>query len=245
MEPKPSAVFRGLMTKETAEKAFERIKYDVRFAIKGYQLDLIKESRFGDMISFVRDHYLPDEPVASSINLIWDDDHKNMIRENLKYGLSIAFVDSETKEVIAGQIIALANKHGTVDTTKYKSESLIKYISLTSYFDKLFNIYEHYNVEDIVFFCQLAVHNEHRQKGIGTMLVRAAIELVKSFNIGPVVVRVEGSSNFSKRIFEKIGFTTFAEIKYADYRVDGNVLINHTGNHKSERLYGMVVRSLS
>ena len=44
-----------------------------------------------------------------------------------------------------------------------------------------------------------------------------AMSFVEHLDLGPMVVTGEGTSNFSKRIFEELGFDTLAEIMYADY----------------------------
>lgn len=204
-------------------------------------MELIKETRYEDILNFYRDNYLPHEPIAKSLNLQWDGDIKGMITDILRHNLSLAMVSSETGEILGCQAMAIANRHEKIDTTQYKSESLRQYVNLTDHFDTLNNVYEHFKVEEIVFFFQLAVLKKQRQKGIGTTLVSAAVAFIESFDIGPVVLRVEVSSNFSMRIFEKLGFDFFAEIDHDEYKIDGKVLITNTGEHKCERLYTMVV----
>ena len=40
-------------------------------------------------------------------------------------------------------------------------------------------------------------------------------------------------------MFEKLGFETLAEVVYDDYTVDGKIVSENLGEHKSEKLYGL------
>lgn len=194
------------------------------------------------MLELIREHFIPDEPMGKSLNLSWDEEMEELLLGNLKHNISIAMVNSANGEIIAGQVVTIENRNNRFDKTKCKSEA-VKYVYdvCCNHFDNLCNIYEYYDVDDVVHLCQLAVHQKHRHKGIGTKLVMAVKEFVRNFDIGAVVVRVEGSSNFSKRIFENLGFGTLAEVTYADYEDGGKIIFANTGEHRSVRLYGQVV----
>lgn len=72
--------------------------------------------------------------------------------------------------------------------------------------------------------------------------MRAAVFFIRNLELGDVVIKGEGTSNFSKRVFEKVGFEVLAEVVYADYKVDGKIVIHSTGEHKTGRLYGLFVK---
>ena len=48
-----------------------------------------------------------------------------------------------------------------------------------------------------------------------------------------------------KRLFEKVGFEMLAEVVYAEYKVDGKVVLSDKGDHKTERMYGLSINWLS
>ena len=69
--------------------------------------------------------------------------------------------------------------------------------------------------------------------------MKREIDFVKDLEMGNVI-RGEGSSNFSQRIYEKLGFETLLEIQYEDYKQDGEFVFKNTGEHKPEKVYGIL-----
>ena len=69
--------------------------------------------------------------------------------------------------------------------------------------------------------------------------MRAAVYFIFNLGLGHVAIKAGGSSNFSKRVFEKLGFEKLSEIVYSEFKIDGKVVIKNTGEHKSEIRYGM------
>ena len=222
-------------------QAFETINCDQNIAVEGCHYELIWENRFQDILNFYRDHYVADEPINRSLSTSWDDDMQSLVLAFLKEKLSICLVSSTTGEIIGGRVCSIENKHNTIDTTKFKSEALRKAVDMTYYFDSLCNIFDHYKVDEVIHFAKLAVHRNFRGKGIGTKLMKAAIAFVKNLQLGPLVIKGEGSSNFSQRIYERLGFDILAELKYGDYKVNGDVVVTNAGENKSEKLYGKVI----
>ena len=47
--------------------------------------------------------------------------------------------------------------------------------------------------------------------------------MVKNFELGPIALKVEGSSIFSKKIYEKRGFDILAEVMYENHIENGEV----------------------
>jgi len=74
------------------------------------------------------------------------------------------------------------------------------------------NIYKKYDVEEGIHFTGLTVDKKYRRRRFGFNLMKAAVQLVEELNIRPIVIQGEGTSNFSKRIFEKIGFESIGQV---------------------------------
>lgn len=194
------------------------------------------------MLKFIREHFIPDEPMSKSVNLHWDAEMEELTLGSLEQNLTVAMVSSASGEIIGGQVVTVEDRSNNFDKTKWKSKALVQVFDVCfNQLNNLSNIFDYFNVEEVVHLYQLGVHQKHRHKGIGTKLIMAVKELVRSFDIGPVVLRVEGSSNFSKLIFEKLGFETLAEIIFANYEDEGKIVFANTGEHNSVRLYGMIV----
>lgn len=183
------------------------------------------------MLDFFKEH--PDEPVSRSVGLTMDGELRDLLRSVLEYNLSVALVSSETREIIEGRIISVKNKNDTIDINSLKSELLMKYVDIMTELDRLTSIFEYFKVDDVIHFFGFGVHKKYRHRGIGEKLMRAAVFFYRNLELGDVVIKGEGTSNFSKRVFEKVGFEVLAEVVYADYKVDGKIVIHSTGEHKT------------
>ena len=60
-----------------------------------------------------------------------------------------------------------------------------------------------------------------------------------NMGINPYFIKGEGTSNFSKKIYEKCGFETIMDYPFDEYVKDGHVVFDNTGEHKSMRVYGI------
>ena len=222
-------------------QAFDYIKHDQALHVDGYHFELIREDRYEDMMNVIRRNFYPDEPMSSSLNVEWSVDVESLVLGNLKQNLSLAMVSSDTGEIVAGQVIKIASKHEPFDKSKFNGNFVLSYDALTNHFDSILNTYEHYDVDELIWLIEFVVKREERQKGFGTKLIEAVKEFVKQLGIGPVVMRVEGTSNYSQRVFEKLGFSTLATVYYSEYKIDDKIVFVNTGEHKAFKLYCLVV----
>ena len=212
-----------------------------KYTSDGLQIELITEQRYEDMANFIKDHYATEEPLGKSVNYKWDCQLYDMIIANLKQNLSVALVKAETGEILAGQIATIENKFDRLEPIALKSKALEKVFKLDSDLHKLCNLFERYEVEKIIHLRQLATHKDHSRRGFATKLNKALLEALKSLEMGPIAVQVECSHNGSKGVFEKLGFDSLAEIKFAKYKIGGQLVFTNTGEHKSEILYGKMI----
>ena len=155
--------------------------------------------------------------------------------------MSLVLVSDNTDEIVAIRVTRISKRVEDFDWNKLQSEGLKKVIGLVHALQIQCNIYEHYNVEEAIEFVSLGVHRDYRKKGIGLKIMRAAIALIKNMELNGVIVKGEGSSNYSQRIYEKVGFDTHAEVFYDDHKEDGEVVFKNMGEHKSTIQYALFV----
>ena len=193
------------------------------------------------MLDFYRDHFCPDEIINISLDIPWDSEVEKAYMECVGQNISLILVSSKTNKIIGGRIMFVANRDDDISSAKYKSETYRKLNDITNDLADLYNMFENYNVEDMVHFFGLGIHRDYRQRGLGTRLMEAALMFIQSFGVGPVLVRGEGSSNISQRVFENVGFQCLATIVYDEYKVNGEVVIRNSGENKTYKLYGKIV----
>ena len=160
----------------------------------------------------------------------------------MKQNVSLILVSDTTGQIVAVRVSNIGRKgHNLVDPENVKPEGLRKIFGLLGVLYSLCDVYEHYNVDEYFGFVALGVHKDYRRKGIGLKIQKAAVNMVKNFELGPIVLKGEGTSNFSKKIYEKLEFDILAEVIYEDYKENGEVVFRNMGDDKSIKLYGKVV----
>ena len=172
-----------------------------------------------------------------------EDEFRGIMRAAIQENLSVALVSVATGEIVGGRVIMIENRNDEHDVSTLKTEALRKYIDIMNELDRRCNIFDHYGVDNVILFFGIGVHRDYRRRGIGEKLMRAAVCFVSHLDLGDVVIKGEGTSNFSQRVFENIGYDVLSEVVYSEYRVDGTVVTTGRGDHKCERLYGMRIKS--
>ena len=163
--------------------------------------------------------------------------------EALKLNLSLMLVDEETDEAIAFRTIMHIFKE---DKSDRKSEGEEPKVSdelkilkpFLLYCDKQADFFDHYGVTEAYRFLSLGVTQKYQRRGLATKIFHAAIDMVRNFGFDQIHIKGEGSSNFSKRIYEKEGFDILYEHMYDEWEVDGIKPLLNTGEHKSLKIYG-------
>ena len=159
----------------------------------------------------------------------------------IKQNVSLILISDTTGQIVAARVSNIGRKDKTFDPDTIPNEGLRKIFGLLGVLYSLCDAYEHYKVDEYFGFVALGVHKNYRRKGIGLKLQTAAVNLVKNFEMGPIVLKGEGTSNFSKKIYEKLRFDILAEIMYDNHKENGDVVFKNMGDNKSIKLYGKVV----
>ena len=166
------------------------------------------DDRNKEALDFYKDSLIADEPVCACLNLPFDEDFQKRVQHCLAKRLSIALISSCTGEIIGILIIGIAKSKDKIDTAKFRSEPLRILFELMKHGLEMCIPFNHYAVEEILENFGLGVHKAYRRRRIATNVMKMAMSFVENLDLGPMVVKGEGTSNFSKRIFEERGFDT-------------------------------------
>ena len=96
------------------------------------------------------------------------------------------------------------------------------------------NLFEKYSVSKYVEFFILTTSSTKRCPGLGTELAIKALERAKAKGFSLCVT--EATSFYSQKIFTRMGFQTLAEIKFEDYKPNGEIIFHKHGVHESVKL---------
>ena len=158
----------------------------------------------------------------------------------INWSISLLLISDTTDQIVAVRLSELSKKGEQLDIGNIISEGLRKKFAIFGVLNKICNVYEHYEVDENIVFLALGVHKDFRKRGIGLKIQKAAIAMAVKFELGPILLKVEATSNFSKKIFEKLGFDNL-EVLYDDHKENSAVVFKNMGDNKSVKLYGKIV----
>ena len=206
-------------------QAFERVKANA--GDLGGDLRIITKDLYAVALSIAKNNFIADEPLGLSVGLEWTFD----------YGMSVILLDRATGEPIGIRATRPMFKSEPMSTDGITDEKMLTIFRFYLGAMKENNIYKRYAVDEGIHFTGLTVDKKYRRRGFGLKLMKVAVQLVEELDIRPIVIQGEGTSNYAQRIYEKIGFETFGEVKFEDFVEDGQVVLKDTGEHKSMKVY--------
>lgn len=201
---------------------------------------LVTENLYRKALEFTKQCFIDDEPIVKSIGLEWSDEFESMWLETFMTGLSILLLNDESGKAIGFRAIRLLKKSDKLDIETFRDDKVKKVVRFVTLGTDDF--FAKYGTEQAIHFFGLGVAKEYRRRGIGTFLVRFAMKFIENLGINPYYIKSEGTSNFSKKSFEKCGFDTIAHYPYDEFMENGKVVFDNTGEHKSMKVYGMCIR---
>ena len=212
------------------------------FTFEDAHLELATDKRMDAVIKFVNEEFAPDETISKSLEFVQDEEVEQIIRHTFRENLSVLLISNSTDEIIAVRLSHTTEKEGNSELKKkVKNKKFVTMLTFLTHKDEESNPFDKYGVDKAVYFVMLGVDRRYRRRGIGTKIMDAAIKFYSEIGIEPVVIKGEGTSNFSKRIYEKFGFETLHEFPYEDYKIDGEIVFNNTGEHKSCKIFAKII----
>ena len=191
-----------------------------------------------------------------------------MLIQQVKENITLILVSDTTDEIVAVRVNKISKKDEHANETQHEdkeyvnesnkenkehinetqndkskavSEGRKKLEQLGEAINSLINVYEHYNVDEVIEFMALAVHKDFRQRGIGLKIMNATLALIKNLELGGVIVKGAGSGNYVNKIFEKAGFDFLGEVVYKDFKVDGELVFKDMGEHRATMAFAKFV----
>ena len=209
--------------------------------VKDCRYVIVREDLYEESLKHTAEHNFPNEPVCKSLGMTMDKEAEYICTCALQQNMSIALISARTGEIIGQRVIHIGSKHDKIDMEQYQVQANRKFIKLYEEALKYVDLWKHYDVDEAFEFFGLSVHKEYRRMGIGIKLMQAAILFIKSMNLGLVLAKGLCDSNYSKRIYERLDFDCLGEIKFEDYKVNGEQVVTNIGEHKSLKIYGKII----
>ncbi|XP_045194445.1 uncharacterized protein LOC123550059 [Mercenaria mercenaria] len=229
------------LTLDQKREAFERTL--AKFEEPGVKLVLITEEYYDLALTFARDYFMKEEPINKGLGMQWSDELKEFWMNSFKLNLSLMFLNEQNEEPIALRTTRIARYDDKSNIEAVKDERIKQMIRYIVHCDQKANYFEHFPTKEAFHFLGLAVAPKYKKCGYASKIFNVAVDMIRNFGIDPVYLKVEGSSNYSKKIFEKAGCETLFEQRFDTWEVGGKIPIQDTGIHESMKVYGMRIRT--
>ncbi|KAL4218875.1 hypothetical protein ACF0H5_021463 [Mactra antiquata] len=234
------------LTSVDIRKAFEKVEHETN--IKNSKLILITSEYYDHALQLLKDHFVHDEPMAIAFDMQWDIDAEHFWRGVYNEDLSIGLCEEDTGKLIAIRgikvIVDGSDPEGN-DDQHIMDERLMQGLTFMKYCDEQSKFFQHFKTDCAIQFLGLVVHDRHRNKGFASQLFEAALNFVQNLGVSQVVVKGEGSSIFSQKIYEKFGFEKIYEKVFADYGKENNIALKDTGEHLKYVAYGKCYQAIT
>ncbi|KAL4219973.1 hypothetical protein ACF0H5_020384 [Mactra antiquata] len=231
------------LTDEQIQKAFEAARDEANIT-EGKLVRITKEY-YQKAKDFIQEYFIPQEPLEKAFGVQWNDEIDEFWQSFYDWNISLMLLD-ENDEVMAIRTTRFAMANESHDYDKdVKTESWRHVLKFVDQGEAKSKYFYHFKAKECVHFFGLGTNNKYRNMHLASKLLNASVLMIKNFGIRPVYIKGEGSNIYSKAVYEhnKHGFELLHDEPFENYVVDGQKLIQNTGDNKSLRFYGLSVLS--
>ena len=213
----------------------EEVNKTIQF--DGAHLELVSEENNERFMTFLKDHVAPDETLNKSLGFVFDEEMKIFFKDIFCTSLSILLVSDQTGEIIACRGMIIGKKGESFDLDQLKNEHLVTELKFMSHKNEEMDVYKRFGVDTAVEMVALGTHKQYRQRGLASKIMQAALLFCEGLGLSPVCLKGEGTSIYSQKIYEKLGFETLHTFNYDEYKINDEIVFKNTGIHKCTKVF--------
>jgi GNAT superfamily N-acetyltransferase len=214
-------------------------KSSSKFKEPGVKFLLITKANEDIALRMAREYFITQEPMNKCLGMKWTEEVEEYWKKDMNTGLSLMLVHDEDDDPIAFLTIEIVRFDDRCDIEGIQYQAYKDLIRCLADCDRNADFFGHFQTKEAFHFISLGVTPKYGQRGYGTKILNFAIDMVRNFEIDPVYIQVEGSSKFSKKIFEMAGMEILYEKYFEDWEFEGRKPFQNTGIHKSLKIYGL------
>lgn len=191
-----------------------------------------------------KNYFHTSDPLSASIDLEWSAELEFVWRKILTQNLSIMLIEPVSGEPICLRANMKEKKSTTTfDPNMFTDPHVKKIEGFIRYSETLKDVYEYYETDWKFHFFALCTAPKYRQQGIAKTMMSFALDVTRNLGIYPVYIKGEGTSNYSKKIYEKLNFSVILDVPFVDYKNNGEIVFANTGEHKTMTVFGYALRN--
>ncbi|XP_013104210.1 arylalkylamine N-acetyltransferase 1 isoform X2 [Stomoxys calcitrans] len=204
-----------------------------------YTVELVTHADAEAVLEMLKTFFFKDEPLNTYLELGECKDLEEYSVKCIKDGCSFKAV-TKTGEIIGVFLNALMQRPAADAVFEPSADScdhpkFRKILQLMDYIEADFNVFDLYpGVNTILDGKIVSVNTNYRGLGIAGRLTERTLDYMRENNIP--VMHVMCSSHYSARVMEKQGFHEVYRLNYADYKVNGEVVLKPAPPHLACRI---------
>ncbi|KAM7431002.1 hypothetical protein ABFA07_018366 [Porites harrisoni] len=231
-----SAVMERL-TLEKAIQALEGVKDE--YEMDNGTLAIITPDQYDEACNIMANYFFPDNPLFKSFGVTWNELLNEVTLAILKMNLSVCMMTRDTREIMGVQITGVKTKSDPPENFCPEEEPLKALLTLTTLQEKEVNVFERYEVDEVVDFLALAVKEKYRRMGVAGRLFAASVSMCRE--LGFKAIKGRGTSSYSHKLYDKQGFEPLSTLALDTYYHNGQPVSEGTGGHTTRKLYGLKI----
>ncbi|XP_045186111.2 uncharacterized protein LOC123544113 [Mercenaria mercenaria] len=228
------------LSKEVFKTAFDKVT--LQGLSDEWEIKLLTHDMQDAAILFMKENFVPHEPLIQIFGVQWNEGAEQYWKAVFEQRVTLVLTSKVSGEIIAIRGIEIVSKTDRISTEKISDERLRNLLEYLNYCDDQAKFFEYYRTDEAIHFSGLAVAKLYRRRGIATLLLRCAVDMVENLGLEHVYIKGEASSDYSKKIYEKLDFETLYEQIYEEYDITGKQIKNKIGEHKSNKVYGKCIK---
>ncbi|XP_055682788.1 arylalkylamine N-acetyltransferase 1-like [Lutzomyia longipalpis] len=197
--------------------------------------ELIKAGEEKEIVEFIRNYFLKDEPLNNSLDLGECKELEIFSTESLCENVSFKAV--RNGEILGVMINGIVHKHSEAPHTDFSGhEKFQKIITLSENLEHQCGIFERFpEIERYVDGRIMSVSSQARGLGIAGRLVEETLSHMGKENLP--LIYIQCSSFYSARVLEKLNFEEILSLRYEDYRLEGKPVFTPEKPHENIKIF--------
>ncbi|XP_033212484.1 uncharacterized protein LOC117170071 [Belonocnema kinseyi] len=195
----------------------------------------LKENYYEEVLRLIKHHYLKEDPMCRSVNLLKDHESKqqylDLIKIWMKDSTSLIAISKSSGRVI-GTIIArinsLLDKTNTYSRVQiFQGKALELIMSLKSALVLQADAYSLFEVDKYLRIYILCVHPSYENNDLGAELLFSSYQVAMSLQLVAIAGIFTSAKN--QKTASRVGFKKVTEIKYSTWIVNEEIVFNNSG----------------
>ncbi|KAH3853171.1 hypothetical protein DPMN_095693 [Dreissena polymorpha] len=210
----------------------------------GLHIEISSTERTGALVDFLADHFIPDEPLSKSLGLVMNEEGKQWHVQRFSENLSILLIDDVTSDVVGVRTICTCRKNDKIPFEDTPDNTQWKIFQFLYHKREEMDVFKRFDVNVAFKLAHVAVRADYRRLGLATKLIEAALMFCSRSGLKKPCVTSEGTSPFTRNIYDKNGFDVLHTFYFDDYLINGDVVFKNMGDNLYTKIYAKQLTEL-